>query len=159
MESGRFDELSRRMASRRAVGLALGWLALLGLSAGGDARKSNRKHCKRKAIKICTGNTCGKRKNNCGKTYHCTCRGGQTCLPNGGCGIACPATCPQEPGSCACPGSGDPYCVRDDLSCALTPTPCSTMADCPAGRVCAETNCGSGGTASQRCVPLCHPAL
>lgn len=151
-----FDALTRQIGSRRRALSALGGAALLGLVNDAAARRTNRKNCKVKRIKICTGDTCGKRKNNCGKTYHCKCKRGQTCLPNGGCGVACLTECPQEPFACACPVSGDQYCVRTDLSCELTPKVCASSGDCPASSVCAETTCGPSG-AEKRCVRLCHP--
>jgi hypothetical protein len=156
MDVQRFDRLTRAIGTRRAFGLTLGAATLLGLTDVAAARRTNRKNCKVKRIKICTGNNCGKRKNNCGKTYRCKCKGGQTCLPNKSCGTACLAGCPQEPFACACPASGDQFCVRTDLACELTPKACDSMVDCPAGKVCAETACGPSGT-EKRCVPLCHP--
>jgi hypothetical protein len=157
MDSDQFDRLTRLVGTRRTFGLALSAGTLLGLADVTKARKTNRKNCKVKRIKICHAAICGKRKNNCGKTYHCKCRGGQTCLPNKSCGTPCPAECPQQPFACACPASGDQFCVQTDLSCELTAKQCSSMAECPAGRVCAETACGPGNTPEKRCVPLCHP--
>ena len=157
MDSNQFDRLTRLVGSRRAFGLGVGAAALLGIADAATARKKNRKNCKRKAIKICTGNICGKRKNNCGKTFNCRCRNGQTCLPNGSCGLACPAECPQERGSCSCPSGGDQFCVHDDLSCDVTSKQCASLADCPVGSACADTECGPGGASEKRCVPLCHP--
>jgi hypothetical protein len=157
MDSNQFDRLTRTIGTRRTFGLGVGAAALLGMADAATARKKNRKNCSRKAIKICTGNNCGKRKNNCGKTFNCKCRNGQTCLLNGSCGLACPVECPQEGGSCSCPSDGDQFCVHDDLSCDVTAKQCSSIADCPTGSACAETTCGPGGTSEKRCVRLCHP--
>lgn len=157
VDSSRFDRLTRLIGSRRRFTLGIGAAALLMLPDAVIARKKNRKNCKRKAIKICGGNTCGKQKNNCGKTFNCTCRGSQTCLPNGSCGLTCPTECPHEPFACSCPTGGDQVCVQSE-HCELPVRTCSSIADCPIRTVCVETECGPGGAIEKRCVPVCHPA-
>jgi hypothetical protein len=158
VDSSRFDLLTRRVGSRRKLTLSIGAASLLKLTDAAVARKKNRKNCKRKAIKICGGNTCGKRKNNCGKTFNCKCRGGQICLPNGSCGLACPTECPQEPFACACATGSDQVCVQSSLSCEVTAKSCASIADCPIRTACVDTECGPGGATEKRCVPVCHPA-
>ncbi len=120
MGSKRFDRLTRLIGTRRSFALGIGAASLLTLTNAATARKKNRKDCRRPAIRLrCSGNTCGKQKFKKGcfkKTLNCTCRGDQICLSNKSCGVACPAECPQDGGSCSCPESGDQFCVRDDLS-------------------------------------------
>jgi hypothetical protein len=155
MDSNWLDYLTRLIGSRRRALSLLSGVTLLGLGSEVSGRKKNRKKCKSKRFKICTGNNCVNGKK-CGKPFNCTCRGEQTCLANGSCGIACPTACPQEPYACSCRASGDQFCVRDDWTCEQTPTSCASIDDCLTGYACVETTCGPGG-AEKHCVPLCHP--
>lgn len=157
-----FDALARTLVQSRRTALA----GLMGLAASGltfssrSSGKKNRKNCKRKAIKICTGYVCGERKNNCGKTFKCECRAGLVCLPNGGCGLPCGAGCPagSPPQSypCACSPTGEEICLVRDVSCQALTTHCLTSSECPEQAACGEAPCGPGGAIERRCLPLCR---
>ena len=139
------------------VAALLGVAVLLPGAAPVDARNRNRKGCKRKAIKICTGFVCGQRKNNCGKSFNCQCRAGTICLPNGACGLPCATGCPSTSGlPCACTTTGESICLLRDLSCEALPTRCVSTSDCPDQAACGETLCGPAGATERRCVPLCR---
>lgn len=158
MDSNRFDRLTRLVGSRRAFGLAIGSVTLLGFTEAATARnRRKKKRCKkiRKGPR-CDGTTCegfSVRTCHSKKSGRCRCREGTTCLPNDSCGPSCAPECPI---GCFCAVGGEQVCLQTAFLCEDVSS-CSSTVDCPFGTACTETRCGGPGAGEKRCVPLCNP--
>ena len=96
--------------------------------------------CAESPAASCTDRACGAVVTNlCGELVTCSCPGGQQCLSNGSCAIACDETT-TCPGTCFCSGrvstEGARHCIRGIL---LPQMPCTSTADCPRDSHCQNT--------------------
>jgi hypothetical protein len=179
VESGRFDELTARLASpisrRRGVGLA-GLLGLggLGIWQDADAKKKKRKK-KRKKPKTACQASCGARTcgddgcgGSCGECEgELVCRNG-TCgcpvgqdLCGGTCHPACPPSIPgrevaRHPETCTCcvrPGSVP--CPTSIEECCIGPEylPCCAL---PCEPLAVHGDCPAGIDPNQYDIGVCH---
>jgi hypothetical protein len=160
VDAGRFDTLTRTVASRRRALSALSGLTLFGfLNEAIAGKRRRKKKCRVKKIKVtCTDSCAFHNISNCRRfDVQCKCGGGKTCLATKSCGRSCDATpdCPEGSG-CTCSASAPKVCLEAFTNCEDVPTTCQTTADCPFRSVCEETaDCGEGGTPEKRCQPLC----
>jgi hypothetical protein len=166
MDAAHFDRLTSLLATPNArrpllASLAGGFLAALPLGGTqAKAKKKRKKKRKKKKKSPCVAGTKPCAGACVPRTACCPpCTGGQTCLSNGSCGIACnfePGDCPD---GCSCGpaamGTGADVCVPDgdSATCAAFTQGCLTSTDCPAGSACILTVCP--GEPPDRCFPLC----
>jgi len=165
MDDARFDEISRRVASRRTVvgGLTAALAALAApLIPEGLARKKKKKKPKKcKAGAVRCGKTCvntGTDAQNCGGCGN-RCANGAACL-GGQCKPPTTTQCPAGQfrcgGQCVDPSSDESHCgscgnrCQGDLTCLDGLCGCADGSDTQCGSLCVDTqtdeeNCGSCG--------------
>ena len=71
----------------------------------------------------------------------------RACLPGESCGPGCMCGFPSVEGS--------RHCTANGLTCAQTPQPCTSTADCQPDWWCEPRPCGPGGSLTNRCVGTC----
>lgn len=127
-----------------------------------QAKAHNRRHrlstpprCVPQAPATTCAGRCGVYANNCGTAVGCPCPPGKSCLSNGSCAQSCAGpTCPV---GCLCtiPNvEGMHYCVVSSPPCSEMLQVCTSTTECPLGRHCQRTTCGSGApwrTGAIRC--------
>ena len=120
--------------------------------------------CTPEAPEVTCAGRCGTVTNGrtCGQRIVCTCPGDQVCLSNGSCATVCLGLNQQND----CPVGSNCHCLYPNSEggkrcsqfahCPSATQTCTSTADCPVREHCQVTTCGPGGSAENRCVPLCN---